>query len=69
MWAKSKQLLSKEESIISKFPTNIFLMNNICMTCIFSKEVIVTSRGICPGGGSHFPLSKYNYGSSLRQNL
>ena len=40
------------------------------MTCIFSKELVATDGGICPGEGSHFSPTKNNYeGGPSRQNV
>ena len=52
-----------------KFPTHIILLSNVCMTCIFSKELVVTSRGICLGGGNRYSGTKNNYEGPSRQNV
>ena len=39
------------------------------MTCIFSKKLVVTGGGICPGGGNHFSITKNNYEPQSRQNV
>ena len=39
------------------------------MTCIFSKELVLTGGGICLGRGSHFSPNKNNYEGPSRQNL
>ena len=49
--------------------TDIFLLRNLCLICIFSKELVVTGDVICPGGGSHFSPTKNNYGGLSRQNV
>ena len=51
-----------------KFLTRIFLLSNLCMTCIFSKDLVVFGGGICPGGGSHFSPTKNNYEGPSKQN-
>ena len=60
-------------SILCKFQevsaTCIFLLSSLWMTCIFSKESVVTGGGLCPGGGSHFSPTKNNYNGPLRQNV
>ena len=39
------------------------------MTCIFSKELAVTSGGICLGGGSLSSPTNINYEGPSRQNV
>ena len=48
--------------------THIFL-NNLCMTCIFANELVVTGGGICPRGGRYFSQTKNNYECPSRQNV
>ena len=38
------------------------------MTCIFSKELVATDGGICPGEGSHFSPTKNNYEGGMMVN-
>ena len=44
-------------------------MNNLCMTCIFANELVVTGGGICLRGGRHFSQTKNNYECPSRQNV
>ena len=39
------------------------------MTCIFSKELVVTGGGISSEKGSHFSPTKNNYEGPSRQNV
>ena len=52
-----------------KFPAHNFLLSNLYMTWIFSKELVVNDGGICPGGGSHFSPTKNNYEGLSIQNV
>ena len=55
----------------TKFPvhTHIFLLSNFCMTCVFSKELVVTGVWLCPEEVSHFFPTKNNYEGPSRQNV